>query len=582
MENEALQAENARLAAQLEKSQTDNLALSARLRLLEQDLEKKDLLLQRAQAQQSQLAREGGEWQEQLRRLREKARGDREGYDKLLARADKLITFLHGGAVTLSKTLGRMLHHLLLRMPFDMKEVTAKLVVEDVGRLHEWVLGFEKSELVRRAKLFRNIGEKVHFYKQLEIPLLQEAYDKLFEFVRQCEGLAEAEEFSQLNATAGQSRLTCSRVMATSRVSEADPLCLLEDLADRAAPARQGLPDLLAALTDALATQQLGDLPLPLLEDCARKFAAAGGVLFARVLSIAVDPLRAEEEEDALREPLPAEQLVALNHAFHAQALEELQTQLRYLETRFSLIRNALEARGIAADELQTQRLRDLLRRNHALSEEDFSLGQEAREAVELMRLLEDSLARKGGLLRAKRQFIEHLQRIKADCLQRLQRLFEGLNAAEDEYSVAERAINNLQAALALNQQELRLLGEKGAYAKAQREQLERECAQHAEQGDRSAQAAARLQKELDRARQAAAEKRLGLDAGMEQYSAAQKELVRARLELVEVSEQLLFLDELQQKTRAEAGGLRRQAEGQRAQLAQQLAGLQGAGALQV
>lgn len=45
------------------------------------------------------------------------------------------------------------------------------------------------------------MGPKINFYKKLEIPTLQKAYNRLFNFLRENDRLGERGEFSILNTT---------------------------------------------------------------------------------------------------------------------------------------------------------------------------------------------------------------------------------------------------------------------------------------------------------------------------------------------------------------------------------------------
>lgn len=54
---------------------------------------------------------------------------------------------------------------------------------------------------MKKRKIFQKISSKVNFYKKLEIPILQNAYNRLHGFLEENERLADRGEFSILNTT---------------------------------------------------------------------------------------------------------------------------------------------------------------------------------------------------------------------------------------------------------------------------------------------------------------------------------------------------------------------------------------------
>lgn len=67
------------------------------------------------------------------------------------------------------------------------------------------------------------MGPKINFYKKLEIPTLQKAYNKLFSFLKDYDRLGERGEYSMLNTTGAnflgksQSRLQMNRSIISNR-----------------------------------------------------------------------------------------------------------------------------------------------------------------------------------------------------------------------------------------------------------------------------------------------------------------------------------------------------------------------------
>ena len=248
------------------------------------------------------MLKEVSDFQEQLKKYKERAKAEREVYEKLLVRADKVISFIYNGSINLSKTIGKILHHLLLKMPFDMKEITSKILVEDIGVLHEWVLSFEKSEFLKKAKIFRNIADKIHFYKKLELPLLQDAYNRLFEGLRNSKALADEGEYSLLNQT---STNLCNASMLKSKVSLPKDLVSLKtndfedyntnflDELNNASVVntkRENITDLLVRFSEKLNAESITDIPPVLLDDFIKKFKTTVDSFHSRIISISVQP----------------------------------------------------------------------------------------------------------------------------------------------------------------------------------------------------------------------------------------------------------------------------------------------------
>ena len=528
------------------------------------------------------MLKEVSDFQENLKKYKEKAKADREVYEKLLFKSDKLVNFLYNGVITLSKTIGKVLHNLLLKIPFDMKEVTGKLVSEDVSKLHEWVLGFEKNEFAKKAKIFRNIADKVHFYKKLELPLLQDAYNRIFDFLKNSEALAERGEYSMLNTTSANLQNTSlthrsqSKILQSSRLIEADEynINILDELNNPEGNKREGLTELLVKFSDKLASESITDLPPVLLEDFIKKFKMTVDQFHSRVLSISLEPKNNFDEEEKPKEPLCPDELTLKNHAFHVDCLEELQSKLRYLETRFSYIKLILDAREIPLTDLESIKTRELLQKNRELNEDDFSMNYDDKANTDIIKMLEESFLQKEKILKAKRQFIEHLTNIKEDMLARLNKVFEGLNAAEDQYMVMERAIVNLQSAIQINQQETKSFVDKTSFIRAQKESFEKELARLREQIGEHTEVEAKMREEVSNLETRSTEKSAELKTKTDTLAQLQKDLLKQKLTFYEVSEKVLYIEELREKFSAEGATLRKKASEQQTLLDQKLAAL--------
>lgn len=537
--------------------------------------------MNRMKNQQQQMLKEVSEFQDQMKKYKDRIKMDREVYEKLLFKSDKLINFLYNGSITLSKTIGKIMHHLLLKIPFDMREITGKLVTEDVSKLHEWVLGFEKSEFLKKAKIYRNIGDKILFYKKLELPLLQDAYNRIYEFLRPIEPLADKGEYSVLNTTSTNlhngsiSRMSFSKNVHSSKLIENDEYNanILDELNNPEIGAKkETLTELLVRFSEKLGAETITDMPPVLLEDFIKKFQSTVDSFHSRIVSISLEPKNNFDEEDKMRDPLLPEDLAKKNHDFHVDCLEELQSKLRYLDTRFAYIKLMLDTRETTLDEMSASKLRDLLQKNRELNEDDFSLNYDEKANTDLIKMLEESFNQKDKILRAKKQFIEHLNNIKEDLLLRLRKVFEGLNTVEDQYSVMEKAIINLQTAIQVNKQETIDFTNKTEYLREQKDKLEKELAFLNHQVSEQSEIENKMKEEVSSLETKSSEKSKQLTSQADELVQLQKALAKQKLEFYELSEKLIYIQELQEKFKIEISSFAKQAGQKRLTLNEKVA----------
>lgn len=581
MECDALRSEMAQLRSEFTTAQQTIFNLTNQVKLLEQENEKKNIQIQRNKVQQQEMLKEVSDFQEQIKKYKEKAKSEREVYEKLLFRSDKLINYLYNGNLVMSRSLGKVLHHLLLKIPFDVKEITGKILVEDVSKLHEWVMAFEKSDFLKKAKIYRNIGDKVHFYKKLELPLLQDAYNKLFEAVKNSKTVIEEGEYSQLNATLNYGNMSTNKSTANlgkglnlSKLGEEEyNPNILDELSSGAAGMmkKDSITELLVRFNDRIMSDQLTELPPVLFSDFIKKFKDTVDIFHSRVVSISLEPKNNVDEDEKMKVALTPEELVVKNNEFHLDCLAEMQSKLRYLETRFSYIKLILETRDVTKDEMTNLKMKDLLQRNRDINEEDFALNFDEKANTDLIKMLEESFIQKDKIFKAKKQFIEHLNNIKEDFVRRLQRVFEGLNNAEDEYTLAERALMNLQSAITLNQQETKNFLEKAAYSKAQKEEFEKKVALLKEEVNSMATNQNKLIEEKENYERQTRDQENEIKRKTENFSVLRKELSKSKLEYYETVEKLIYIDELQAKISSEMEGYKKQAESKQSLLKEKM-----------
>ena len=92
--------------------------------------------------------------------------------ETLLIKADKIIQYFHNASVVLGKEMGKILHHLLLQLDYDMKTIPNKIVKDDVEKLYSLIRAFDNNDYIRKRKIFQKMNQKINFYKKLEIPVL--------------------------------------------------------------------------------------------------------------------------------------------------------------------------------------------------------------------------------------------------------------------------------------------------------------------------------------------------------------------------------------------------------------------------
>jgi hypothetical protein len=152
-----------------------------------------------------------------------------------------------------------------------------------VSKIHEWIHWFEKNDYLKRHKLFRNMNDKLGFYKKLEIPLLQDAYLRLSNFLRQNDRLADRGEFSILNTSQAnffnKSRVSMNRsVFSNKNQSMQDDLGYNMNILDELNNdgnlinfKRDSLPEILSKITEKLTTEPLTTMSPMAVNDSIKK-----------------------------------------------------------------------------------------------------------------------------------------------------------------------------------------------------------------------------------------------------------------------------------------------------------------------
>ena len=167
------------------------------------------------------------------------------------------------------------------------------------------------------------------------------------------------------------------------------------------------------------------------------------------------------------------ENFISKNYDYHKNCVKELQAKLRYLEKRFNIVNLMLKSRDLTDEELKKVNIQELNEKNKEMNDEDFEINNETRTNIQLIAKMEEYFSEKKKIFEHKKQFMEHIQGIKKDSQAKLTELFNDLNMMEDEYTVSERAIENLQVSITLNQEEVLSMSEKTRAIEKEKKELE-------------------------------------------------------------------------------------------------------------
>ena len=167
------------------------------------------------------------------------------------------------------------------------------------------------------------------------------------------------------------------------------------------------------------------------------------------------------------------ENFISKNYDYHKNCVKELQAKLRYLEKRFNIVNLMLKSRDLTDEELKKVNIQELNEKNKEMNDEDFEINNETRTNIQLIAKMEEYFSEKKKIFEHKKQFMEHIQGIKKDSQAKLTELFNDLNMMEDEYTVSERAIENLQVSITLNQEEVLSMSEKTRTIEKEKKELE-------------------------------------------------------------------------------------------------------------
>ena len=277
----------------------------------------------------------------------------------------------------------------------------------------------------------------------------------------------------------------------------------------------------------------------------------------AGVLTISMDPKHNSTEATDLSK-LP-DNFLLKNQEFYLDCLGELQGRLKFLEIRLSMISVVLKSRGLAELEAaDSAKMAELVGRNRELNEEDFAINYDEKNNTELLRLLEDSFEEKLKTFRSKKLFIDHIRQIREDYQGRLSRLFDQLNAVEDEYIVTEKTINALQEGILQNNQEVASLNAKAKVALTDKESLDKEQKAVFEEVEMLRNKLGKLEEEIGELRAKTDDKRKQVTRKLQDYEQLQSSYLNEQFAYYEAKEKSDYIDELYERVSKDLEALQR------------------------
>lgn len=282
------------LKLRVEKLEREKYDLITKVEALKDSCEKQQQEIERNKSKNQRFSDALNTFEQEIKVHKEKRKQEKHKLEKILAKADRLISYFHNGCVVLSKSIGKILHHLLMNLSYDPKEIITTIITEDVQRLYEWIHTLEKNDYLKTKKLFRNISDKVNFYKKIDLNTIKDAYGRISSHLKENNTLAERGEFSMLNATGNnvntKSRFSVRSVFSNrtnqfeSAIDDFNHNILDELNADRVNVDRETITELICRFQERLNMENLGSMPPVLLSDFIQKFKNVAGKLIRSVL----------------------------------------------------------------------------------------------------------------------------------------------------------------------------------------------------------------------------------------------------------------------------------------------------------
>lgn len=196
-------------------------------------------------------------------------------YQQLLKMADQAVTTLSTGLTMACTAIGRMIHCLMTGSDFDIaRAVTGNNELQSNSH-SKMAAHFESNDLAKKQKLFQKMDEKLKVAFKTEYPMLQEAYNRVAQCLKDKGATENLDEFlalsrSNQNQPNINNSLLSNQDSHGSRLIESDVQEIEKDfeLFDLYAP-NEGLTasSRKESIADALnnLTQRVSDTPFDLL-----------------------------------------------------------------------------------------------------------------------------------------------------------------------------------------------------------------------------------------------------------------------------------------------------------------------------
>ena len=242
------------------------------------------------------------------------------------------------------------------------------------------------------------------------------------------------------------------------------------------------------------------------------------------------------------------ENFISKNYDYHKNCVKELQAKLRYLEKRFNIVNLMLKSRDLTDEELKKVNIQELNEKNKEMNDEDFEINNETRTNIQLIAKMEEYFSEKKKIFEHKKQFMEHIQGIKKDSQAKLTELFNDLNMMEDEYTVSERAIENLQVSITLNQEEVLSMSEKTRAIEKEKKELELIHKNVEQELNECKTKEAELSKQVTELRAGIEEKSIKVNEELTKIQNVHNNILQNKLTFYENREKIIYIKDLKEE----------------------------------
>lgn len=256
---------------------------------------KKNAQITSYKKEKQEFAQKIKEFQKDVQSYKERIKTEKSDLELIVKKSDKVITYLGESTVELAKSMGKILHDLVLNVDLDIKEALKKVMPEDISQIHDWIKFFERNDYLKKNKLYRKMNEKLNFLKKLEIPILQKAFNRISESLKAGDKLGMKGEFSILNATTSKVPINASTLSNQTNKSNLQnkneslqleyPMNILDELNNENAlinAKKETVPEIIARLQDKTNNETLNQLTPGQIMDSMKKMQSFMGELMRK------------------------------------------------------------------------------------------------------------------------------------------------------------------------------------------------------------------------------------------------------------------------------------------------------------